>query len=136
MSPHGCVCEERRKATPHRRLPSPQQARHSRDTQPPFHQARSVPQHTKKSVFDAWNGYHSVALCKEDRSITTFITPWGLCRYMTATQGYIASGDGYTRRFDEIASDVPNKTKYCGPTRSLQHSTRQWNGYSCAETME
>ena len=85
--------------------------RETHHTQPPFHQARSVPQHTKKFVFDAWNGYHSVALCKEDRALTTFITPWGRYRYMTAPQGYIASGDGYTRRFDEIASDVPNKTK-------------------------
>ena len=85
--------------------------RETHHRQPPFHQARSVPQHTKKSVFDAWNGYHSVALCKEDRALTTFITPWGRYRYMTAPQGYIASGDGYTRRFDEIASDVPNKTK-------------------------
>ena len=85
--------------------------RETHHTQPPFHQARSVPQHTKKSVFDAWNGYHSVALCKEDRALTTFITPWGRYRYMTAPQGYIASGDGYTRRFEDIASDVPNKTK-------------------------
>ena len=85
--------------------------RETHHTQPSFHQARSVPQHTKKSVYDAWNGYHSVALCKEDRALTTFITRWGRYRYMTAPQGYIASGDGYTRRFDEIASDVPNKTK-------------------------
>ena len=28
-----------------------------------------------------------------------------------APQGYIASGDGYSRRFDEIVSHVPNKTK-------------------------
>ena len=90
--------------------------RETHHTQPPFHQARSVPQHTKKSVFDAWNGYHSVALCKEDRALTTFITPWGRYRYMTAPQGYIASGDGYTRRFDEIASDVPNKTKCINDT--------------------
>ena len=26
-------------------------------------------------------------------------------------QGYISSGDGYTRRYDEIVSDVPQKTK-------------------------
>ena len=43
--------------------------------------------------------------------MTSFITPWGRYRYKTAPQGYIASGDDYTRRFDEIASDVPNKTK-------------------------
>ena len=28
-----------------------------------------------------------------------------------APQGYVASGDGYTRRFDEIVADIPNKTK-------------------------
>ena len=43
--------------------------------------------------------------------MTTFITPWGRYRYKTATQGYIASGDGFSRRYDEIVSDKPNKTK-------------------------
>ncbi|VDI39087.1 Hypothetical predicted protein [Mytilus galloprovincialis] len=47
----------------------------------------------------------------EDRYFTTVITPWGRYRYKTATQGYIASGDGYTRRFDEIVADVPHRTK-------------------------
>ena len=48
---------------------------------------------------------------EEDRHLTTFITPWGRYRYRTAPQGYIASGVGYTRTFDEIVSDIPNKTK-------------------------
>ena len=65
----------------------------------------------KKSVFDCWNGYHSVPLCEEDKHLTTFITPWGRKRYKVAPQGYIASGDGYTRRFDQIVNHVPNKTK-------------------------
>ena len=43
----------------------------------PFHQARAVPGNTKKTIFDAWNGYHSVALAENDRHFTTFITPWG-----------------------------------------------------------
>jgi hypothetical protein len=43
--------------------------------------------------------------------LTTFITPWGRYRYKTAPQGYIASGDGYTRRYDEIVAKIPNKTK-------------------------
>ena len=30
-----------------------------------------------QTVTDAWNGYHSVAVCEENRQITTFITPWG-----------------------------------------------------------
>ena len=85
--------------------------RETHHTQSPFHQARSVPHDTKKTVFDAWNGYHSVALHPADRHYTTFITPWGRYRYKTAPQGYIASGDGYTRRFDEIVALVPQKTK-------------------------
>jgi len=32
-------------------------------------------------------------------------------RYKTAPQGYIASGDGYIRRYDELVVDFPNKTK-------------------------
>ena len=85
--------------------------RETHHTQSPFHQARSVPSGKKKSVFDCWNGYHSVPLHPDDRHLTTFITPWGRYRYKSAPQGYIASGDGYSRRFDEIVSDVPNKTK-------------------------
>ena len=82
--------------------------RETHHTQSPFHQARSVPHGKKKTVFDAWNGYHSVPLHPEDRHFTTFITPWGRYRYCAAPQGYIASGDGYSRRF---ASTVPDKTK-------------------------
>ena len=74
-----------------------------------------------------------MALCKEDRALTTFITPWGRYRYMTAPQGYIASGDGYTRRFDEIASDVPNKTKciddtimWSGSITAAFHQAVEW----------
>ena len=85
--------------------------RETHHTQSPFHQARAVPQDTRKTVFDAWNGYHSVALHPDDRHFTTFITPWGRYRYKTAPQGYIASGDGYTRRYDEIVSHIPQKTK-------------------------
>ena len=77
----------------------------------PFHQARAVPRLTKKTVFDAWNGYHSVALDERHRHFTTFITPWGRYRYRTAPQGYIASGDAYTARYDSLVAHVGNKTK-------------------------
>ena len=43
--------------------------------------------------------------------MTTFIIPWGRYRYRMAPQGFLASGDGYTRRFDEIIADVERKTK-------------------------
>ena len=77
----------------------------------PFHQARAVPGNTKKTIFDAWNGYHSVALSPEDRHFTTFITPWGRYRYCSAPQGYIASGDAYTARYDAIVSHIGRKTQ-------------------------
>ena len=85
--------------------------RETHHTQSPFHQARSVPAGMKKIVTDACNGYHSIALHPDERHLTTFITPWARYRYRVAPQGYVASGDGYSRRFDEIASDFPDKTK-------------------------
>ena len=85
--------------------------RETHHTQSPFHQARSVPHGKKKTVFDAWNGYHSVPLHPDDRHYTTFITPWGRYQYCTAPQGYIASGDGYSRRYDEVVASFPQKTK-------------------------
>ena len=86
-------------------------SRQTHHTESPFHQATSIPHNTKKTVCDAWNGYHSIPICEEDRNLTTFITPWGRYRYRTAPQGYIAAGDAYTRRYDEIISDLPNKNK-------------------------
>ena len=57
----------------------------------PFHQARPVPIGNRKTVFDPWNGYHSVPISEGYRHLTTFITPWGRYRYKTVPQGYIAS---------------------------------------------
>ena len=91
-------------------------ARETHHTQSPFHQARMVPANTRKTTFDAWNGYHSITLDPKDRHLTTFITPWGRYRYCVCPQGYIASGDAYTRRFDEIVSDIKNKTKVIDDT--------------------
>ena len=69
-----------------------------------------------------WNGYHSVPLHPDDRHLTTFITPWGRYRYLVAPQGYIASGDGYSRRYDEIVADIPRKTKCIDDTLLWSHS--------------
>ena len=86
-------------------------ARETHHTPSPFHQARGVPENKRKTVFDAWNGYHSVRLHEDDKHLTTFITPWGRYRYCVAPQGYRASGDGYTRRYDEIVSEIDDHTK-------------------------
>ena len=72
----------------------------------PFQQARSVPPNSYKTVFDHWNGFHSVPIRKEDRHFTTFTTPWGLFRYKRAPQGYLSSGDGFSRRLDDITAEV------------------------------
>ena len=90
--------------------------RETHHSQSPFHQARMVPHNMKKTTFDAWNGYHSIALDPDDKHLTTFITPWGRFRYCVCPQGYIASGDAYTRRFDEIICDIKNKTKVIDDT--------------------
>jgi hypothetical protein len=58
-------------------------------------------------VFDAWY----VPLYEEDRHLATFITSWGIYQYTTAPQGYNATGDGNTRRY-EIVTGIPNKIKY------------------------
>ena len=99
--------------------------RETHHTQSPFHQARAVPPNTRKTVFDAWNGYHSIALDEHDRDLTTFITPWGHYRYLVAPQGYIASGDGYSRRFDEIVADIPRKTKCVDDTLMWSDSIQE-----------
>ena len=112
---HRMVICAKKDGTPRRTVdmqPMNQHAtRETHHTQSPFHQARSVPHNKNKTVFDAWNGYHSVPLHEDDYHLTTFITPWGRYRYRVAPQGYIASGDGYTRRYDEIVADISQKTK-------------------------
>ncbi|GFN96954.1 enzymatic polyprotein [Plakobranchus ocellatus] len=75
-----------------------------------------VPPNTRKTNFDACNGYHSIALDPKDRHITTFITPWGCCRYCACPQGYIASGDVYIRCFEEVVSNIDKKTKVIDDT--------------------
>ena len=80
--------------------------RETHPTKSPFHLARSVPGSSYKTVFDAWNGFHSVPIRQEDRHYTTFITPWGLFRYIRAPQGFLSSGDGYNRRLDDILAGL------------------------------
>ena len=114
VPPHGGVCKEERDTSSNCGLSSAKYACSKRDTS---HTIAISP----GSFCATWNekdcirrleyGYHSVPIIEEDRHLTTFITPWGRYRYRTAPQGYIASGDGYTRRFDEIVSDIPKKTK-------------------------
>ena len=76
-----------------------------------FQQARSIPPGTWKSVTDAWNGYHLIPIREEDRHYTTFITPWGRFQYRMLPQGFLAIGDKYSQRYDNIIADVERKSK-------------------------
>jgi len=76
-------------------------------SQTPFNIVSVVPPNTKKTTLDAWNGYHSVSLANDAKEATTFITEWGRYRYLRAPQGFHGSGDGYTKRFDDITHDFP-----------------------------
>lgn len=86
--------------------------RETHHTPSPFNIVNSVPPATKKTVLDAWNGYHSVLLSSEAREATTFITEWGRYRYKRAPQGFHESNDGYTKQFDDITVGFP-RTDRC-----------------------
>ena len=85
---------------------SPRQTHH---TQSPYHAVREIPAFTKKTTFDAWNGYHSVEIHKEDKHYTTFLTEFGRYHYNRIPQGYTASGDGYTIRYYKVVEEFKNK---------------------------
>ena len=63
----------------------------------PFNKAMIVPQGAYKTGTEAWERYHSVLLDKESNKLTTFVTPFGLYRYLTNPQGNHVSGDAYNK---------------------------------------
>ena len=82
----------------------------------PFQLALQVPPKQKKTVLDAVDGYHSILLDKDSQPLTTFITEWERFMYLRMTQGYLAFGDTYTRRYDEITKDIPCKVEIVDDT--------------------
>ncbi len=76
-------------------------------TPSPFDVVSTVPTKTRKTVLDAWNGYHSLPLHQMTKEAMTFITEWGRYRYCRAPMGFHVSGDAYTRRFDDITAGYP-----------------------------
>ena len=85
--------------------------RQTHHTRSPYHLACSIPRDTKKTCLDAWNGYHAVRLDEESKELTSFITQWGVYRYASCPQGFLASGDGYSHRYDEIVKDFGKLAK-------------------------
>ena len=90
--------------------------RETHHTPSPFMLACQIPPNQKKTVIDAVDGYHAVKLDEESQPKTTFITEWGRYMYLRMPQGYLASGDAYTRRYDEITKDVKRKVKIIDDT--------------------
>ena len=88
---------------------SPRQTHH---TSSPWHTVSSIPEGKRKTTFDAWHGFHSLELASEnDRSATSFITPFGRYRYRTCPQGFLAAGDAYTDRLDRLLQDFEKKRR-------------------------
>ena len=85
--------------------------RETHHTPTPWNLVSSIPKGVKKSVLDAKDGYHSIPLDPASRHKTTFITESGRYWYLRAPQGYIGSGDAYTKRFDDITIDVEDKVR-------------------------
>ena len=117
---HKMVCVPKKDGSPRRTVnfvPLNQFSfRQTHHTMSPFHQASMVPSNTYKTVLDAWNGYHSCLLDEESRPLTCFISPWGRYQYRKLPQGFLASGDAYTDRYDSIIKDVEDKTKIVDDT--------------------
>lgn len=82
--------------------------RQTHAVEPPFWQANGIPAGTWKTCLDAKEGYHSIPIHKDDWKHTQFITPWGRYEYMVTPQGFLAAGDGYCHRYDEITRDFPD----------------------------
>ena len=91
----------------------------------PFQLASQVPSHTKKTVLDATDGYHAIKLDEESKKLTTFLNIWGRWQYLSLPQGHSAAQDAYTRRYDEIIKEVPNKVKCIDDTLLYSENTER-----------
>ncbi|XP_063859146.1 uncharacterized protein LOC135100114 [Scylla paramamosain] len=97
----------------------------------PFDLISSVSKHTFKTVADAYSGYHQIPLDSESRKLTTFITPWGRFRYRRTPMGHCAAQDAFTKRLDDVMSDVPRKIKCVDDTLLHDKSVAEafWHTY-------
>ena len=63
----------------------------------PYQKVMAVPKATYKTVTDAWEGYHSVALDPESSKMTQFVTSFGCYRYLTNHRATICLATPKTR---------------------------------------
>ena len=76
----------------------------------PLHTKKTFP-HTKKTVIDAVDGHHSVAVDPESQPLTTFMKEWCRYMYLCMRQGLVAARDAYTHRYDAITVGALQKVK-------------------------
>ena len=98
-------------------------------TPTPFEAVSNIPPTTYKTVLDAYNGYHQVSLDEESIKLTTFIIEFGRYQYLHAPQGDVASGDAYTRRYDDIIADVLMKQKVVDDVLLYRNSIKEVYDY-------
>ena len=72
-----------------------------------FQLACQVPSSSKKTILDAVDGYHTIVVDKTSQPHTPFITEWGQYMYLRLLQGFLASGDAYTRCYDDVIKYIP-----------------------------
>ena len=94
-------------------------------TDSPFNLASQIPPHTKKTVIDAVDGFHSVEVEEGSQHLLIFITEWGRYMPLRLPQGYSASGDAYTHRMDNITKDVKRKLKIVDDSLLYDHSIEE-----------
>ncbi len=62
------------------------------------------------------DGYHSILLEEKSQPLMAFSAKWGCVIYLRMLQGYLASVDAYTCRYDEIIKDILLKVKVVNDT--------------------
>ena len=88
-----------------------------------FNHVSIVSARTNKTVLEPWNRYYCLPLTPMAWDATKFITEWGCYRYLWATQGFHASGDGKTRRIDDITVDTFRKIRCIDDTLVWDETT-------------
>jgi hypothetical protein len=66
--------------------------------------------HERMSFLDAFQGYHKIALRREDQEKTAFITPRGVFRYKVMPFGLKNAGATYQRMVTKMFSELLGKT--------------------------
>ena len=107
------VCHLRQtewQARKNNRHPTPEPPCHERNTshQSPFHQARSVPQGKKKTVFDAWNAYHSTLMTDTTPHLSPLGAATDIARLLKATSPRTMDTPEDMRKSPRLSQTKPN----------------------------